>query len=169
MRATIILDYRLRLLSHPALLRVVGILFAIFCCSDLVFAQPAKPTETALDHLSSIRIPVTEVPQQKLRAMSGSSASAIRLANHFAMVFGDLREAILWTEIAVENGDQEAQCSLADRLVADDTGPLNLVRARFWYNKLSQSGSVRLQKCARAGLGNLKIVEEYRRTHSAPE
>jgi hypothetical protein len=140
----------------------MAIILFCFCIGQAVGETTKRETISPIPELKYEEesvIPTKDISEVEGRAVFGSAEAAVRLARHFGK-FGDVKNQVYWLTIAVENGDDEQQLWLARALWRDESDPLNVVRARYWYNRIIKSASPAMSAFAK---NELDAKEKYRK------
>jgi|SRR5579885_483371 len=152
--------------SLRTLFQVLSIVFLTsVTTSFLCQAGEAKKSQVIFPEQSAVISPAS-LPELERQAMAGSSEAAHRLATYYAMIKLDNQKATFWTEIRVENGDQNARYDLGARLAVEDD-QLSKIRARYWLNQVISDGPPELVDLAKSALQSLDDRERYRKTHQS--
>ena len=84
-------------------------------------------------------IPINELPQVKLDALSGDNEAALKVAYHHSSRINE--ETNNWFEIGSENGILEVQYAYVDRLLNYSNDDIESeIRGIFWLNNLVKNG-----------------------------
>lgn len=95
---------------------------------------------------SEIKIPESEqLPLLKNQAMSGSQDAALQLAVWYMKFPSGKDSHAYWAQVAAENGSMVGQFNFGILLLADESDPLNRVRARYWLARSASQGSTLAQ------------------------
>jgi|ERR1700733_3185228 hypothetical protein len=143
---------------------------ALFVCGSAVatFLPIPSDAQSKEDHVifpeQAAVLSDSEVTTLRMEAMKGDAESAHRLATYYAMIKLDVKKAIYWQQIRVENGDRDARFDLGAALAAD-TDRLNRIRARYWFKQIESDSTPRLIDMAKYALESLNDKEKYEEEH----
>lgn len=101
-------------------------------------------------------VPEIEIEGLKRAAVHGSPDAALRLANHYQMIFLDPVQAEYWLGIAAENGSIVGMYNLAQALRRSNDASKH-ARARYWFERVAKEGPQDIAARAERQLNELRV------------